>query len=127
MKKTILTTLAAIVCLGSIHARTWTSADGSKTFNAKYVSHTDEYVTVAKGLKESKFKISLLSEADREWLAAKAQKASSTSSTSKDALDLGSIGNGLKGNMVMLKDGKYKDYAAESAPEYYIVYYTASW
>lgn len=126
MKKTLTLALAAALAMGTAQARTWTSADGGKTFNAEYVSQTDEYVTVSRGLKNVRFKIALLSEADRTWLEAKKAEAAGKAKQG-EASGLGKIGGKLKGNMVRLEGNQYCDYEAESAPQYYIVYFTASW
>ena len=75
MKKTYTLTLAALLLAGSVHARTWTSAEGGKQFQGEYVSHTDDVVTVKKGFKTVRFKIALLSEDDSKWLAEQKAKA----------------------------------------------------
>lgn len=126
MKKTLTLTIAVSVIFGSLQARTWTSAEGGKTFKGNYVSHTDDFVTVTRGLKKVRFKISLLSEDDRKWLEEKKAEASEPAEK-KSGGDLGKIGEKLAGNMVKLSESKYEDYIAETVPEYYIVYYTASW
>ncbi len=48
-------------------ARTWTSADGSKTFEGDLVSCDDNSVTVRRGIKQMTFKLALLSEEDQKW------------------------------------------------------------
>ena len=126
MKKTLTFTLATSLIAGSLQARTWTSAEGGKTFNGDYVSHTEEFVTVYRGLKKVRFKISLLSEADRKWLEEK-QKESEEKAKEKEVVEAGKITEKLAGNMVKLSEKKYEDYTAEKEPEYYLIYFTASW
>ena len=67
MKRTILTTIASLMLTGLGQARTWTSADGSKTFEGDLVSCDDNSVTVRRGIKQMTFKLALLSEEDQKW------------------------------------------------------------
>lgn len=58
--------------VGVLEARTWTSGDG-RTLEAEFISATDRYVTVRRGADGKRFTMELakISEADREWVAAK--------------------------------------------------------
>ncbi len=126
MKKTLTLTIAAAMMVGSLHARTWTSAEGNKTFKGDYVSHTDEFVTVTKGFKKVRFKISMLSEADRKWLDEKKAEASKEPEP-KSNDELGKIGEKIADKLSVLDGDKFKDHTLSGKPEYYLIYFTASW
>ena len=73
MKKTILIWMGlACGLVGVLEARTWTSGDGRK-LDAEFISATDRYVTVRREADGKRFTMELakISEADREWVAAK--------------------------------------------------------
>jgi hypothetical protein len=127
MKKTYTLTLAALLLAGSVHARTWTSAEGGKKFQGEYVSHTGDVVTVKKGFKTVRFKISLLSEDDSKWLAEQKANAENENKPEAPEVDAGKIGKKLAGNMVKLTGDKYEDAPLATAPEYFLIYFTASW
>jgi len=57
-----------ILSLVPLTARTWTSADGKKTIDGEYVSHTDEQVVIKRGTKNLTVKYEFLSTLDREWV-----------------------------------------------------------
>ncbi len=104
----------SIIALGSSHARNWTSADGSKTFQGKFVSYDKDtgIVKASKGFRKVSFKADKLSEGDREWLNEQALK----------------IGAKLKqGVLSKLEDGAFVDFSMTTAPEYYVIYYSGSW
>ncbi|WP_411825274.1 SHD1 domain-containing protein [Luteolibacter sp. AS25] len=62
----IMTSAASVYAEG---ARSWTSADGSKQFEAEFVSRTDDSVTLHRtDGKEFTFDISKLHETDQKWL-----------------------------------------------------------
>ena len=65
-------TLFYLTFATALHAgenRTWTSSDGTKTFDAEFVSRTDNEVTVVKDdRKELTFPLAKLHENDRRWL-----------------------------------------------------------
>ncbi len=114
--------------VSSLQARTWTSAEGSKTFKGDYVSHTAEYVTVTKGFNKVRFKIALLSEDDKKWLEEKkAEALNSEKLKAVEEVGFGALGDKLEGNIVRLTDKKYANFELQQAPEYYIIYFTASW
>jgi hypothetical protein len=128
MKKPIISAIIATVMVSSLQARTWTSAEGSKTFKGDYVSHTAEYVTVTKGFNKVRFKIAMLSEDDKKWLdEKKAEALNSQKLKAVEEVGFGALGDKLKGNIVKLTDKKYANFELQQAPEYYIIYFTASW
>jgi len=128
MKIRLLSLLATIALATHIQARTWTSADGAKTFKANYISHTEDSVAVMKGLKKMNFKISLLSEADRDWLDQQ-QTSSNNAKTDKEPTNesFGTFGDDIKSDLVIFSGKRYKKHKLVSAPDYYLIYFTASW
>ena len=129
MKIKLTSLLATIALVAHVQARTWTSADGSKTFKADYISHTENSVVVMKGLKRMNFKTSLLSEADRDWLKEQGQKSSLEPDEKAEptADELGEFGNNIKNDLVIFEGKRYSKHKLESAPDYYLIYFTASW
>jgi|TARA_B110000908_G_scaffold74107_1_gene89315 hypothetical protein len=126
MNKTItyLLVTLGILSLGVSQARTWTSADGGKTFRGDFVSYDKDtgMVKVTRGIRKMSFNADKLSEGDREWL--NEQGASGASK----ALDSQKIGSKLKmGVLSRLEDGAFVDFAMTTAPEYYMIYYSGSW
>ena len=126
MKKTLTLAIAAAIITSGVQARTWTSSDGTKTFQGTYVSQKEGYVIVTRGFKDMRFKISLLSEADQQWLKEKqaedAQKKSETSNQS-----FGKIGTQLNRSLSQFDGTQYNSTKLTKAPQYYLVYFTASW
>lgn len=57
-----------ILSLTPLSAKTWTSADGAKTIEGDYVSHTDEQVVIKSRGKEIIIKYEFLSALDRKWV-----------------------------------------------------------
>lgn len=112
-------------------ARTWTSSDGSKTFEAElrsynYASGTVSVVT-DKGqlLKFSAFK---LSKEDQDFLKEQnAMKAAKVEDPS-EALSSQVVGEQvMKARLHKLDGRRFRRAELEKAPEYYILYYSASW
>lgn len=121
--------LLAVTMLASAHARTWTSSDGSKTFEGTYISSTETSVTVKKSSGTVTFKLDLVSEADRTWVkeeAGKLAKAEADSANQKSLTDQ-RVGKKLIGKTVKVVDKKWVDTDTTKVPEYYMIYFSASW
>ncbi|MFT6242771.1 MAG: hypothetical protein ACJAQT_004882 [Akkermansiaceae bacterium] len=128
MKKTILLTIASLALAGTSLARTWTSADGSKTFEGDLVSCDETSVTVKRGFKELTFKLELLSEADRKWAKAEAVKIAAAVENKEAAADFANSDFGKSFEKLQKLDGKkFVDHELEEAPKYFILYFSASW
>ena len=137
MKKTICFLLGtAILSLGTMTARTWTSADGTKTFKGELKSYNEEtgVVKVVKGFREISFTVDKLSKADQEWLKTQTSKGKAEAEAKKKAeeaaskLDDQKIGSKIKeGVLSKLEGDAFVDYKMSTAPEYYVVYYSGSW
>lgn len=133
MKKSLLILLAAgLLPVCSAQARTWTSADGSKTFEADFKSYNAESkkLTVLRAGRSSTFKLDILSEADREWVEKRLEElaAEDEAKATVGSIDDQIIGKKLKKGVLSKLEGKrFKSKELETVPEYYIVYFSASW
>ena len=128
MKKTLSFSILALFLAGSSYARTWTSSDGAKTFEGDFVSADADTVTVSKNGRNLTFKLALLSEADQEWTkeAVKAAAAEEANAAAAEEFPKSDLGKFLKD--IQKFDGKkYQKTALEGAPEYFVLYYSASW
>lgn len=127
MTKTSLILLAvSFLLLSGLHARTWTSADGTKTFEGTLRSYAKEtgIVTVIVNGRPLSFEKSMLSEEDIKFLdeemAAQVNPAEEAAKTV--------VGAKVTGTKLHRIDGKrFKNAELDKAPDYYILYYSASW
>lgn len=110
------------------HARTWTSADGSKTFEGDFVSCDDTSVTVKRGIKEMTFKLDLLSEKDQKWAKEEGAKIAAAEENKKEAAEFmnGDFGKALK-KLQKLDGEDFVNHDLEAAPKYFLLYFSASW
>lgn len=128
MKKTILLSIATLVLAGSSQARTWTSADGSKTFEGDLVSCDDTSVTVKRGTKELTFKLEILSEDDQKWAKAETLKAAAAEGNKKAAAEFAESDFGKAFRKLQKFDGKkFSKFELEEAPKHFLIYFGASW
>jgi hypothetical protein len=127
--------LAVVLLSLSAQARTWTSADGLKTFEGEYKSFNQETkeVTVLRKYKKLKFSMDMLSQADRDWVNVKVEeiaekKAAANSPSAEEQLAAQAVGSKLNDKTLVRLDGKrFKKAQIEKVPEYYLLYYSASW
>lgn len=134
MKTIPLTALLLAMATGALaEIRTWTSADdASKTFEGELVSAAKGSITIkrkdGKSLTVPEIK---LSQADRDFVAAGQEKlaAAEKSKGAAAKLKTSPMGAGLSGKVVKLegKSLKKHDIFATKAPEYYLLYWGASW
>ena len=130
MKKSILFAALLALTIPSLHARTWTSADGSKTFEGDLRSYnpaTGEVTVLING-RATTFQESVLSEADRAFLKESGSNPASSSPDPSGALEKQKVGaQVLKAKLHRLDGERYKRADLAKAPEYYIMYFSASW
>ena len=127
--------LAVVLLSLSVQARTWTSVDGLKTFEAEYKSYNQEAneVTVLRKYKKLKFSMDVLSQVDRDWVNVKVEQAvlaevAANAPGIEDQLAAQPVGAKLNNRTLVRLDGKrFKKAEMEKVPEYYLLYYTASW
>lgn len=117
--------------MASAEFRTWTSAsDPSKTFEAEFKSADDKTVTILrKNRKTQTIKLSILSDADQEWVkaeAAKSKEAVGTSGLKASEFSETEFGKALS-KVQKLNGKKFKKHPIETVPKFFILYYSASW
>lgn len=133
MKTTRLFIIITCLMLSVCSARTWTSADGSKTFEGEFRSYnptTGEVAVVMNGTLV-KFNKDVLSEADIKFVGEAQQSKSSNSSPQEAILEelakqkVGAVV--AKAKLHRLEGKRFTKAAIEQVPEYYLLYYSASW
>lgn len=130
MKLTYLLLLITSIGLGVCSARTWTSADGKKTFEADFRSFnpTTGEVAVVKNGQMLKFKKEMLSEADIKFVTEFKKESGSPAELVEAKLAEQAVGAKLVKTDLHRLDGKrFKKTTMEAAPEYYLLYFSASW
>jgi hypothetical protein len=127
MKLTILTTIASLMLAGLGQARTWTSADGSKTFEGDFVSANDTTVTVKRGIKQMTFKLSLLSEEDQKWAKAENKRiaAAAANQIAAEEFSKSKFGKAFR-KLQKFDETKFAKHELEEAPKYFLLYFAAS-
>ena len=128
MKQSLLAFAISFLLIGSPMARTWTSSDGSRTFEGEIRSYDEDTKTVSvlSAGRILTFTTDKLSEEDlvylKEWNEAK---------NAPDPLEVVSasvVGKEVLKTKLHRIDGKrYRSAEMEKAPEFYIFYYSASW
>ena len=122
----IIGCLALWVSVGN--SRTWTSADGSKTFEGDFRSYnaTTGEVSIVRDGTLIRVKKELLSEADIKF--ATEVKAEVTTESIAEELKEQKVGAVLANSKLHRLDGKrFRKAEIEAVPEYYLLYFSASW
>ena len=127
MKKTLIAIAAVAALFSSSQARTWTSSDGSKTFEGTLRSYDSAKgsvtVLMANG-RSLTFPQDKLSETDvaflKEWEATKNQPEAK-----EDSSKLGKLM--AKAKLHKMEGERYKKAELTKSPEFYVLYYSASW
>ena len=134
MKTIPITALLLALATGAFaELRTWTSADdASKTFEGDLVSAAKGSIVIkTKAGKTLTVAETKLSQADRDFVAAEQEKlaAAEKSKGAAAKLKTSPMGAGLSGKVVKLEGKSFKkhDIFATKAPEYYLLYWGASW
>lgn len=127
--KTALLLTTLVFAAQAASARTWTSADGTKKLEADIVSADGGQVTIrhASG-QQRQYPLSMFSAEDAkfvdEWLSQK----NSTEASAKPAAPKGALAEELADKLVRLEGRSFKKYEfTGAAPEYFILYFSASW
>ena len=84
MIKKVIFVISMVGTACAANKRTWTSADGTKSFEAEFKSIAGNVVTVIKDGEDRSMNLKFLSEADREWLLAIRQQQALREWTSAD-------------------------------------------
>lgn len=110
-------------------ARTWTSSDGTKTFQGdlkSYDSATGKVTVMLTSGKQLTFPKDKLSADDIKFL--EEQSAAAAKPDPSEALAAQKVGaQVLKAKLQRLEGKRFKKAELDYAPEYYILYYSASW
>ncbi|NRB76559.1 MAG: hypothetical protein HRU46_19530 [Verrucomicrobiales bacterium] len=128
MKKSLLAFAISFLLVASSGARTWTSSDGSRSFEGEIRSYdaNAKTVSVLSSGRMLTFAEDKLSEGDiayiKEWEAAK------NAPDPSEMVASSVVGKAVQKAKLHRLDGKrFKSAEMEKAPEYYIMYYSASW
>lgn len=122
-----LTTIA--VLLANLEARAWKSADGSKTFEGtlrSYDAESGDVTVILSNGSPLTFSQEKLSDADiafvKEW------HATQNAADPAEAVVASVVGSQVaKAKLHRLEGKRFKKAELDKAPEYYILYYSASW
>jgi hypothetical protein len=127
MKKNILIVLTVTFLLaGGVQARTWTSSDGAKTFEGTLRSYNAEtgQVTVVVNGRPLSFDKDKLSADDIKFLE---EEAAAPVDLAEEASKTVVGAQIVKAKLNRLDGERYKKAELAKVPEYYILYYSASW
>jgi len=133
MKKLLLLGLIAALISGPVFARTWKSADGSKTFEGNLRSYDKNRGMVSVVTKDGKllnFSQDILSGEDREFLLSQEAAKSGSAQPGDLTAELEKTKVGKQMASAKLKLVEKKRFASAKlakAPEFYILYFSASW
>ena len=126
--------IVALLGVGAVSARTWTSANGKKTFEGELKSFdkgNDTVTIVYRNGRTVTFGTQKLSEADRTFLEENGKAAADAADPVdvEAALKEQKIGKPLakKGILSRLEGEKFANFQLEKAPQHYLVYFSASW
>lgn len=128
--KTFLTTAAILgILLGSAGARTWTSADGSRTFEGELRSYIPAtgMVTVLVNGRALEFHRDKLSAEDLAFLKESGSAPTGKEMAASPDTDTELGAKVAKAKLQKLDGERYRRAELEKAPKYYILYYSASW
>lgn len=130
MKKALV--ILAFVGLfgGMADARTWTSADGSKTFEGTLKSYdpASGIVTVIVAGRPAAFPKDKLSEADIAFLKDSGAATPAVASGPSESSATSVVGALVAKAKLQQLDGKrFKKAESIKSPDYYVLYYSASW
>ncbi|NNC90315.1 MAG: hypothetical protein HKN82_17820 [Akkermansiaceae bacterium] len=122
--------MAATLGSGLVAGRTWTSSDGTKTFEGDFKSFDADAGKVSVLMGNGRlvtFDVAKLSADDKTWI--EETQARENAPKVEDVLAAQKIGSKLAKPGVLQKlDGKrFAKFSFEQAPEYYILYFSASW
>ncbi len=134
MKKSLILLMLAGLCgVGLAEVRKWTSAeDATKSFQGEMTEAKGDSVTIRMtNGRVTTLPLTKLSQEDRDFVAAaaKEKEAAAAQAAAAEKAKTGEVAKALAGNTVKLEGKKFKkvDIFAEKAPEYFLVYWGASW
>ncbi len=121
----ILQLTAVFLLVLGVQARTWTSADGSKTFEGDFDSFDEatKKVTVTKKGRPMTFSLEIISKDDQTWIQEQPSKQDLEGLVAFAESD---AGKALKKTKI-LKGEEFVDFSYKKAPKYFVLYYSGSW
>lgn len=127
MKASLLTFALLSLLATSGLARTWTSSDGSKTFEGELRSFDAEtgLVKVLIGGRVVEFAKDKLSQEDITFLEESATAKGTAAAGPDESTEIGA--KVAKAKLQQLDGKRYRRAEASKPAEYYILYYSASW
>jgi hypothetical protein len=128
MKASLFLTAVISLSISGAVARTWTSADGTKTFEGEFRSYNaaSGIVTVLINGRAVNVPTEKLSEADIAFLKEADSKPQDAAPATPDTeTEIGA--KVAKAKLQRLDGERYKRAELEKNPKYYILYYSASW
>lgn len=122
--------MAVTLGIGLVSARTWTSADGSKKFEGElkaYDKEAGKVTVIMRNGRSLTFDITKLSDGDKTYLDENGNAAGGNNVA--EALKAQKIGSklGKEGILAKIDGNKFAAYELTKAPEFYVVYFSASW
>lgn len=132
MGRSMRTKLISALLLASLtasQARIWTSADGSRTFEGEIKSYNSstQQVTVQSNGRDLTFTDDKLSSDDLQFIK-NWHKGEMDKAARKKAFASQTIGPKLTNRVLVRLDGKrFKKTELGKEPEFYLLYYSASW
>ena len=114
----------------TLHARTWTASDdATKTFDGdlkSYNSETEEVTIIHSSGRALTFPIAKLTEEDQTFVKENSVIEAKPEDVTA-ALEAQKIGQNISGKLVQLDGKRLKKTKLTFAPEYYLLYFSASW
>ncbi|MDF1741077.1 MAG: hypothetical protein P1U86_18080 [Verrucomicrobiales bacterium] len=125
MKASLIAIAILSLALSGADARTWTSADGSKTFEGDLRAYDENsgIVTVIINGRAVEFPKSRLSAEDITFLNESAMPEAAVGPDTETEIGA----KVAKAKLQRLEGKRYKKAELEKNPKYYILYYSASW
>ena len=124
--RTLITLGALSLLPATLNARTWTSSsDTSKTFNGdlkSYDSETKQVTIIHSNGRPVTLPLDKLSTDDQTFIQENAPKENNLASLQDQT-----VGKAIEKKLSQLQNGKVKKAELEFAPEYYLLYFSASW
>lgn len=130
--KRILLAVGLCVSLGAgvLSARTWTSAEGAKTFEGEFKSFDTESAKVTVIVKNGRtmtFGLDKLSEEDRNWIKKQPSiQDLAAEAEAREEFEKSKLGKAVK-DLKILDGDEFKEHKLAPPPKYYILYFSGSW
>ena len=125
LKYLLVAGMAVTLGIGLVSARTWTSTDGSKKFEGElktYDKEAGKVTVIMRNGRSLTFDITKLSDGDKTYLDENGNAVAKALKAQKIGSKLGK-----EGILEKIDGNKFAAYELTKAPEFYVVYFSASW